>query len=121
LGLSYERAFGKALPRQAKLGPWFEFEDMDGPGFCQPDAILSVRNGPILVFECKLSDTPAGRAQLDELYLPVVRKAFGREAEGVVVTKHLKPGSTQIATSLREIFSAAWPCPTLHWRGAPLL
>jgi hypothetical protein len=114
-GLSFERAVARALPG-AVHGPWYEFWDRDGKGYCQPDLVL-VLPRLVLVIECKLSDTPAARAQLNELYLPVCAKAHGRPAQGLVIVKHLKPDSTHVFSKLSEALQSLGVCPCLHWIG----
>lgn len=91
-GLRYERALARALP-QALAGLWLEFRDSAGPGFCQPDLIL--RDYPLrgalytVVLECKITWTPNGHLQLEQLYTPILAKLWGRPVVGVVVSKHL--------------------------------
>ena len=70
LGLGYENALAKALPH-AIHGPWFEYCDRNGRGFCQPDFVL-VGSNLILVIECKLTNYPEACLQLANLYLPVL-------------------------------------------------
>ena len=117
LGLGFEKAVAKALPG-ALHGPWYEFVDRDGHGFCQPDLVLVLAK-LVLVIECKLSDTPAARAQLGELYLPVCALAHHRPAKGLVIVKHLKPESTKVFGRLSEALQALdeQNAPCLHWIG----
>lgn len=123
-GLRYERALAKALP-EAQHGKWFEFEDMAGHGYCQPDLIL-VRPEWVLVLEAKLSWVAEGHTQIEQLYRPVLEKTFQRKVIGVVVTKVLKPETPRnlvcgnleraIVRSVERDLSSV-----LHWLGkAPL-
>lgn len=121
-GLTFEKAFGKALtkrwPKQVLSGQWFQFGDVNGSGYCQPDLLLVFSN-EVVIFECKLTDTEQGRSQLAKLYYPVVEKALGRAVKGVVVVRHLTQ-ETQMKNVVDDIGLAmlhpAEIIPTLHWR-----
>lgn len=119
-GLRYEHAFGAALP-QLKHGPWFSFQDNAGFGYCQPDFLLERANSVVL-FECKLSLVAEAFEQLFGLYKPVVERALGKEAFGIVVTKHLRPsGGLAICSRLEDaLYQVVLKKPTvLHWLGVP--
>ena len=123
-GLRYERALAQALP-QAIHGPWFEFCDRNGKGWCQPDLVLK-QEGRIYVLECKFTDTPAARVQLQQLYIPILGQVFGLPVGGIVVCHTLTPESGQyiITDSLPAALLAArgGALPILHWLGhAPLI
>ncbi len=119
-GLRYERVLAAALP-EAKHGQWFRFEDRRGAGCCQTDLILSVA-GATVVLEAKYTWTAEGHAQLDRLYLPVLKQALGRSAYGMVVCKVLTPGTPRdwVCGNLADaIYRAGTGLPTvLHWIGA---
>jgi hypothetical protein len=117
-GLRYERAFGAAQPH-LRHGPWFEFVDSSGPGYCQPDFLLD-RPNSIVLFECKLSLVSQAFDQLFGLYKPVVEATLGKEVFGIVVTKHLRPsaGLAIVSTMHDALFQVAFGKPTvLHWLG----
>lgn len=119
-GLAYERALAKALP-QALHGQWFEFRDQAGPGWCQPDLVLDLGT-TLVVLEAKLRWVPEARGQVEWLYLPVVSRALGKPAVGLVVCKVLVPGipqGTRVRGDLTSaIRDAAAGLPTvLHWIG----
>lgn len=121
-GLRYERALAKALP-SAKHGQWFEFCDLFGSGWCQPDLIYDLGHA-LLVLEAKYTWVPEGQTQIDHLYRPVVEKALGKPVHGVVVCKTLIPGmSCRVFASLREAALAAMSGDSvvLHWQGTPKL
>lgn len=88
-GLRYERALAKALPT-AVHGQWFEFKDRRGAGWCQPDLLLAVAGG-LLVLEAKYTWILEGHLQIEKLYRPVVAKASGKRVFGLVVCKVLVP------------------------------
>src|SRR5436190_8478559 len=69
-GLRYEKLVAKAIP-EAKHGPWYEFCDVNGPGYCQPDLVV-ISPRMVLVLECKLSNYFEGLQQIERLYKPVL-------------------------------------------------
>lgn len=81
-GLRYERKvqehlLGKFAERYLPA-PWFIFTSDNGPRWCQPDGILiDIEAGTLLLVEIKHSITERAWWWLNELYAPVVRKAFG--------------------------------------------
>lgn len=117
-GLSYEKSVAE---RSGGLhGKWFEFEDANGIGYCQPDVILLLE-GEAIVVECKLTEVDEARKQLGRLYIPVVSAALRRPARGIVCVRHLtRESDTQRVVSS---MGAALKCasaeyfPTLHWIG----
>jgi hypothetical protein len=88
-GLRFEREVAAALVAIGYIvnaGQWFEFHDANGPGLCQTDLLFDG-----MVVECKLSDAAAARAQLEELYLPVLRMVYRQQLHGLVVIRHQTP------------------------------
>lgn len=123
LGLRYENLLAKALKGRATHGQWFHFIADGEPGWCQPD-LLVVGQKQILVLEVKLTYTPAAVSQLEDLYLPVVSKAYDRPARGIIVAKNLTPEAP--ADVYETIADAIALAPRsglglVHWlgRGAP--
>lgn len=121
LGLSYERALAKALGAKAHHGPWFEFQDANGHGWCQPDFLLEIAGG-LLILEVKLSLRLEAQAQIEELYQPVVELALARRAKGVLVTKYLKPETpmdrvVETLSAAQVALLAQGSMPILHWIG----
>ena len=95
-GVRYEKALERelglgALPRFER-GIWFEFEDRNGPGYCQVDFLSDEVAGDAVVLECKYSWTELGHLELETLYRPVVERALGVEVFGIVVCKNLAEG-----------------------------
>ncbi len=122
MGMKYERDFAKALtarfPSALLVSQWFRFLDSNGSGFCQTDIIVKLAD-KCLIFECKLTDCDKGRSQLSRLYLPVVERAFGLPAYGIVVTRHLsKETEMERVTDLlaSAVAASRVAIPTLHWR-----
>lgn len=116
-GLRYERALASAVPN-ATHGQWFEFEDANGRGHCQPDLILFF-DSIVIVLESKYTWTLAGHRQIEELYIPVLQEVYRRKVYGGVVCKVLTPIcdariSSDLETFIAEIkFGRA----VLHWIG----
>lgn len=127
VGLRYERAFAGALealyPGTSDHNPWFYFEDANGPGYCQPDLLLAYGQD-LFVIEAKLTDCEAGRLQLRELYLPVLRHVLGNRVFGLTVSRNLTVNTPEklICESVDiAILSARnHQIPVLHWRGGTL-
>ena len=120
LGLRYERAVAKALP-EATHGQWFRYllEGDREPRWCQTDLLWKSATRT-LVLEVKLSYTDAGMIALQNMYLPVVRKAFGLPVGGIQICKNLRPGIQVPIFSTLALAEAsaklAQPC-VLHWMG----
>lgn len=122
MGMKYERDFSAALKRKyggaVLSGQWFHFVDRNGSGYCQADVIVK-GTAEVLIFECKLTDCEKGRSQLSKLYCPVVERAFGLPAHGIVVTRHLsKETEMERVTDLLQnaVIASREAIPTLHWR-----
>lgn len=118
-GLRYEKALSAAIPR-AEHGQWFEFKDLNGPGHCQMDLLIE-GSKRIVVIECKLSNVEQGRAQLEELYFPIVRMVWpDKKPLGIVAARHLSRESDlgRVETTLKGAILRAEQTgiiPTLHW------
>lgn len=74
----------QSLPGELIRNPWIEFADADGTRICQPDAVWRREDGDYVI-EIKLKQCEAGYAELDGLYLPVVRRWLGAEPKGLLV------------------------------------
>jgi hypothetical protein len=120
-GLAYERALARQLGPEATPGQWFEFCDSAGHGWCQTDLLLVGRQ-QVLVMEVKYSWVPDAQAKLAGLYLPVVQRALGRPALGLVVAKRLTVetrGQARVAASLGDAVALARAGQKVvwHWLG----
>lgn len=114
-GLAYEKKVSKAFPL-AKRNLWFGFQDANGNGICSTDLVLDL-GSEVLIIECKLTDTPKAVAQLQELYIPVVEKAWGHKARGVVIAKNLTSYTDQrrLVRNFSEAMQYSGPLvPLLH-------
>lgn len=69
-----EKTFG---PNNVKLGPWIKF-DADGEvnKYAQPDMVVRLPGGGMVIVEAKLTQTLEGHAQLKLLYLPLLRYIY---------------------------------------------
>ena len=118
-GLRYEKAFREHLARKhtgVLCGTWLGFDDDNGSGICQPDAILLE---PLTIFECKLSfKWRSASTQLRHLYKPLVEDIWGGEAKLVQVCKFLKPSAKhhRIVKTLEEALTAKEEYLILNWR-----
>jgi hypothetical protein len=120
-GLAFERALAHALP-QARHGQWFKFVDENGAGHCCPDLLL-IGSKKIAVIECKLSNVEEGRAQIADLYLPILSFHYNRPVLGVVACRHLGPESVRdpvgVFASFKDALAASdgEAIPVFHWLG----
>lgn len=124
-GLKYESAFGSKIEylfgpiANVLRGRWFEFADANGPGCCQPDVIVPFEKY-IVVCECKLTETAAGRDQINLLYRPILEAHYKMPVRGVVVTRHLtrETNRSVVVDSMEEAIRLSNSViPTLHWLG----
>lgn len=127
-GVRYERAVASALlarwPKAGiSAGPWYEFGDLNGRGYCQPDVtVYSASLDAYIVCECKLTNYNAALADLNTLYVPVLRAAHGTDVFPLIILRHLS--SEVPPRSVFESFSAALYAapkmkvpPVFHWLG----
>jgi hypothetical protein len=125
-GLRYEKSLATTIKGTGPLiwqvlhGQWFQFNDGAGEGYCQTD-ILVFNKDVVFVLECKLTWTEGARDSLLGLYVPIVSKAFRKEARGIVACENLvrgMPWTTKIVSSMDEALQASsvWPSVVLHWR-----
>lgn len=87
-GHTYEGKLAKKLGVEWLHGQWFQFGDLSGPGWCQPDFLLIQPNFVVLL-ECKLSWTPIGHLQMSELYEPILIEHFKLPILKIQVCKNL--------------------------------
>ena len=127
VGLRYERAVGIAVERlrigNVLRGQWFEFFDANGHGYCQPD-ILVIRRDDVVVLECKLTEVDEAEAQLEDLYVHVVRRVYKLPVKGIVVARHLTrlTNTARVYDGLQAALQASdgtlpGHSPILHWIG----
>lgn len=77
-GLALQKKVGRALMHfgsDCRTGPWISYCDQTGPGLAQPDIVL-VLSGGVLVLEIKLKFTLQAVPQLDALYVPLLQHLF---------------------------------------------
>lgn len=116
LGLRYERALARALPG-AIHGQWWEYEDLNGHGWCQSDLIMRV-GAELVVLEAKYSWVEKGHEQMEELYMPVIEAALGQRPLGIEVCKNLRYGVRHVNSDLdKAIAQARVSRSVLHWLG----
>lgn len=123
-GVNYEKNFFKALesvlpPSMLFLHqPWFRYRTSgDRHCFCSPDGIVrDTTNEFALVFEVKLTWIPEAAEKLETLYCPVVSRALGIPARGIVVARNLIPDSPRPQPSLG--FAMMTHNALYHWIGS---
>lgn len=84
-GINFEKRFYGNLLRSgfaAIHNPWIHFEDENGEGYACPDIVIP--NQQILI-ECKLTLTGEATSQLSDLYLPLAREIWQKDAWKMVV------------------------------------
>ncbi len=120
LGLRFERQVAKALKQTAKCpveyNPWFSFTDRRGLNFCSPDFVLPLDDA-VVVIEVKYTFTPTAPDKLRDLYLPIVKKIYNREAFGLVLCKNLTPEVLRTVEYLSDVLHMRGAIPTLQWLG----
>ena len=117
-GVRYERQAAKSLP-SCLHNPWYHYQDDAGPGFCSPD-LVAQQGSWVVVLECKLSNIEEAEIQLEKLYFPVLRVAYGRPTRGIVLVRHLnrQVDRRRITTTLQEALARPpESMPILHWLG----
>lgn len=91
-------------------GVWFQFLDDTGTHYAEVDHLLLFPSHAVVI-ECKLTQVECAETQL-AFYLPIVEKALGRKACGVIAVKHLRR-ETDCITGPKEL--ATWDKATRTW------
>lgn len=123
-GMVYERRvanYFKALYSGVQYGPWIEYEDRYGKGFCQPDIIIAKPSAPLVIVECKLTATKTAFKQLRDMYLPVVAEIYNvarKDIKLVHVCKNLTKRfvKEKMIDTVDEMFEDNGPLVTLQLR-----
>ena len=108
IGLGYERKLKKELEKLTNYtvyhNPWFIYNLTN---YCSPDFMLwpNEEDLPLIVVECKLKYVKDGTDKLNNLYIPVVKKALKIKEEpiGIVIAKSLTP---EVKTTIPTLSSA---------------
>ena len=79
-GIKFEYAWAKYMDAKQSTkfnaGPWIEYSDINGLGYCQPDGILWTEE-QIIVFECKLTFTyRKAYNEMRDLYAPLLEHMY---------------------------------------------
>jgi hypothetical protein len=113
-GIKFENKFADHMAAiygdRAIHGPWIEYFDERGRGYCQPDVVLLASGDePLIVFECKLTfrARKAG-AKMINMYGPVAEYIWGSRPLLVQVCRFLRPSAkhTLIVKDIDDI----WAC-----------
>jgi hypothetical protein len=127
-GMRYQRLFEAALALEfpasgVEIGPWFEYFDVNGRGYCQPDAIIyDIAWDSWLICEIKLTDYDRAKRQMTELYVPVLQKALGTPIRRLAILRNVTnvPPGVGIYEDLRRAIresGIAGALPVFHWLG----
>ena len=118
-GLRYQRKVEKEVsrlfPGLVSIGPWFRYKVEDKVRLCQPDLILKF-DGHICIVEIKYTTTAKAWQQLNEVYRPVVEKAFRQQVTMALITRMFDPAVKfpVEVTLLHDLESVeAWKGPNL--------
>lgn len=101
-GVKYERDLAIAMPHLVH-GQWFEFEDLNGHGYCQVDFLWHYGDESVGILESKYTWTEDGHRQIERLYRPVLEGAGWRNIWGIVVCKKLIPNMGSVHSTDVEI------------------
>lgn len=105
-GLAYEKKVIRALQRKfptLKYHQWFHFSDVNGIGYCEPEAFVEFEDFIFLV-ECKLTGGPLGHLQMANLYEPVLRHHFKKPVRRLLIVKYLTPNTPRPLFGSPEAF-----------------
>lgn len=111
-GIQYEKKVAGRLratfgDMSVMHGPWFEYIDERGNGWCSPDIlILPEDNEQLFILECKLTATDAARKKLYAIYRPIVEQCWpARRTKLVQVCNFLrKDFSDPLIKSLDDLY-----------------
>ncbi len=93
---------------------WIEFYDQKGKGFCEPELYLN--GSEIILMEVKLTGGPHGKAQMENLYKPLLEYIFAKPVRCLLICKYKTeetPGP--MVGSVEEFIAGGERFATLHW------
>jgi hypothetical protein len=106
-GLRYERAILrklKLLYPGTKTSPWIVYRSPGKSGVCQPDALVLLPNGHIIIIEIKLSRMAPVRQKLMKFYGPLVELLYlGRPLCYLQVYKNTRRGAHKRPVSFFDL------------------
>ena len=125
-GLAYEKKLVAALQELAPKAlwhvPWFSYKESedDRLRYCSPDILTMSPDGTVLIIEAKRSCLLSAYTKLQDLYLPIVQKAFpeGTNFRCVQVFRYLTKATllAKPVAPLKKIFDADQPAIFgIHW------
>lgn len=130
-GILYERRVAKLITGlleedEILHGPWIEYEDRRGMGWCQPDILVVRDAAPLLIIEVKLTATKTAFKQMSGFYLPTVAKIFEVPKKSIKllqICRNLTPRFSKepIVESLDEMLDGKHSQATLMLRSVPYL
>jgi hypothetical protein len=107
------------LPSEAAIfhNQWIRFEDSNGEGYAQPDSYLVLKSR-VICFECKLTETLSGYAQLEKLYKPLLAAIYSRPIVLILTCKNLSRldlRRSEVASLREALFARAGGVATFQW------
>jgi hypothetical protein len=135
MGLTYQRALGKALKAKLKGAtitpvPWYEYLQHNSDGtlkqsICSPDFIIE-NNGVGIVVEVKLTFVWDAIEKLNNLYLPIIKftRQDLRHIAPLVITRTLTPTAPPTITRISQALDVNRNVvPILQWldKRSPLI
>ena len=128
-GLRFERAVAKSLLALSleehftvEHNPFIQYWTVHAlHAYCEPDFVLTLQDGTVVVVECKLTWVPDALEKLQRLYLPVVAKIYPAKGpiRPLVIVKTTHRAAPPAAYSVREALRS--PEPLVQWLGHGLL
>lgn len=125
-GLRYEKKVAEYLKarygeKRVWHGPWFEYEDKHGRGWCSPDLLVFPTGfGPVVIGEVKLTVTGEAERQLRKLYIPVVQHLWPNNViRPVQISANLRPSFEGELVSFEDAIEQVdteWEYSTIRWR-----
>lgn len=121
-GLSYQCKI-QNIVKKAKLGTtycdqWILYEDKTGYHLAQPDIFVRRKDGSILLFEVKLTQTGVATLQMDKIYEPLLEFIFKPDyITNIQVCENLRYTPKRLLTSISQVRSLkspgeyTWHCP----------
>lgn len=106
-GLAYERRVLrklKLLYPDLKASPWIVYKAPKKSGICQPDALLVLPDGRLIVIEIKLSRMPQVRQKLMQFYGPLVQLLYPKHKLCYLqIYKNTKPSAHKRPVNFYEL------------------
>lgn len=116
--MAYERRviahLREVFGKKVEYHQWIEFDDKNGIGFCEPECFV-VLPDKVLLVECKRTGSTIGRAQMIELYAPLLNLLLGLPIQMLQICKHVTSATPgPFIEDLDEFVQSKTPYATWH-------